>query len=195
LAPVFYEQEKPYRKPITMALFDQILGAIQNPNQQANSDQLSTILNTVQQVASSQGVQPSATNDVMSMLGGYVRSALQQQAATGGRGQAEAIVNQFGGTHPSTAALQALFTPQQQQQVAQAISQRTGISSDAIVSMLPILIPVVLNLLKSGANRTGQATSSNGSNPVLGAFLDADGDGDVDVGDAISMAGRYLNQR
>jgi hypothetical protein len=173
-----------------MGLFDQILGAIDNPNQQANPDQLSAILNTVQQTASSQGVQPAATNDVMSMLGGYVRSALQQQATTGGRGQAEAIVNQFGGTSPSASALQAVFSPTQQQQVAQAISQRTGISSDAILAMLPMLVPVVLNLLKSGARN-----QQGGSNSVLDTFLDADGDGDVDIGDAMAMAGRYLTQR
>ncbi|NJR66684.1 MAG: DUF937 domain-containing protein [Leptolyngbyaceae cyanobacterium CRU_2_3] len=180
-----------------MGLFDQILGAIDNPNQQANPDQLSAILNTVQQVASSQGVQSTATNDVMSMLGGYVRGALQQQAATGGRERAEAIVNQFGGTSPSTSALQAIFSPDQQQQVAQAISQRTGISASTILAMLPMLIPVILNLLKSGTgNAQGNSPQmDSGSNPVLNAFLDADGDGDVDIGDAMSLAGRYLTQR
>ncbi|HEY9630066.1 MAG TPA: DUF937 domain-containing protein [Coleofasciculaceae cyanobacterium] len=181
-----------------MGLFDQILAAIDNPSQQANPDQLSTILQTVQQAGSAQGVQPSATNDVVSMLGGYVRSALQQQAATGGRGQVESIVNQFGGTSPSTAALSAVFNPAQQQQVAQAISQRTGISADAILGMLPMLIPVVLNLLKSGAaNQSGavRPAGQGSSNPVLNSFLDADGDGDVDIADAMSMAGRYLGQR
>ncbi|MBW4658968.1 MAG: DUF937 domain-containing protein [Drouetiella hepatica Uher 2000/2452] len=187
-----------------MGLFDQILGAIDNPNQQANPDQLSAILNTVQQTASAQGIQPAASNDVLSMLGGYVRSALQQQTATGGRGQAEAIVNQFGGTSPSTAALGAIFNPTQQQQVAQAISQRTGISADAILGMLPMLIPVVLNLLKSGASQpqagasqpqAGQIGQAPGGNPVLNSFLDADGDGDVDIADAMSMAGEYLGQR
>jgi len=174
-----------------MGLFDQILQAIDDPNQQANPDQLSAILNTVQQAAGAQGVHPAATNDVVSLLGGYVRSALQEQA--GGRGQAEAIVNQFGGTNPSTAALDAVFSPAQQQQVAQAIAQRTGLSADAIVGMLPMLVPVVLNLLKSGASQPGQATPG-GSNPVLNSFLDADGDGDVDIADAMSMAGRYLGQ-
>ncbi|MBD3882217.1 DUF937 domain-containing protein [Phormidium tenue FACHB-886] len=179
-----------------MGLFDQIVGAIANPNQQANPDQLSQMLNTVNQAAGSQGVPPAATNDVMSMLGGYVRSSLQQKAATNGRGSVETLVNQFGGTNPSTAALQALFTPTQQQQVAQAISQRTGISASAIVAMLPILVPIVLNFLKAGSQNQSYSTpQSTNSNPVLSSFLDADGDGDVDIGDAMSMAGRYLSQR
>jgi hypothetical protein len=54
------------------------------------------------------------------------------------------------------------------------------------------LVPLVLNLLKTGSNAQNPA---QGSNPVLNTFLDADGDGDVDITDAMSMAGRFLNQR
>jgi len=178
-----------------MALFDQILGAINNPNQQASPDQLGTILNTVQQLSRNQGMDASTTQTALSVVGSYVRSALQQQRATGGNARAEAIVNQFGNAQPSTAALQSLFTPQQQQQVAQAVSQRTGISSDKIMVLLPILVPIVLNLLKTGSAKTSAPSSGTNSNTVLNAFLDADGDGDVDVGDAMSWAGRFMNQR
>jgi hypothetical protein len=178
-----------------MGLFDQILGAIENPNQQASPDQLGTILNTVQQVSNSRGIEPAATQTALSVVGGYVRSALQQRRETEGNASAEAIVNQFGGTSPSTAALQTLFNPSQQQQVAQAVAQRTGISADTILSLLPILVPLVLNLLKTGATRSNApAANSTASNTVLNSFLDADGDGDVDVGDAMSLAGRFLTQ-
>jgi Bacterial protein of unknown function (DUF937) len=178
-----------------MGLFDQILGAIADPNQQASPDHLSKSLNTVQQAAETHGVPAAATTDVMSVLGGYVRSALQQHEATNGQGSAATVVNQFGGTSPSTTALQTLFSPTQQQEVAQAIAQRTGVSADAILSMLPILVPIVLNLLKSGSSAHNPAAQSAGSNPVLTSFLDANGDGNVDIGDAMSMAGRYLSQR
>ena len=180
-----------------MGLFDQILGAIDDPNQQASPDQLSNSLNTVQQAAETHGVPTAATTDVMSVLGGYVRSALQQHEATNGQGSAATLVNQFGGTNPSAAAMQTLFNPTQQQEVAQAIAQRTGVSASAIMGMLPILVPIVLNLLKSGASAHGSAAQSApaGSNPVLNSFLDANGDGNVDIGDAMSMAGRYLSQR
>jgi len=36
--------------------------------------------------------------------------------------------------------------------------------------------------------------SQGGANPVLNAFLDADRDGDVDIADAMQMAGRYLSR-
>ncbi len=178
-----------------MGLFDQILSAVNNPNQQASPDQLGTILNTVQQLSNHRGLDPATTQTAISVVGGYVRSALQQQRATGGAAQAETIVNQFGGTHPSANALEALFSPQQQQQVAEAVAQRTGINADQVMALLPILVPIVLNLLKQGNQASGASASAGQSNSVLNSFLDADGDGDVDIGDAMSMAGQFLNQR
>jgi hypothetical protein len=178
-----------------MGLFDQIIGAVNNPHQQASPDQLGAILNTVEGLAASRGVDSGVAQTALSAVGSYVRSALQQQRETAGSGQAEAIVNQFGGTSPSTAAVEALFTPNQQQQVAQGVAQRTGISSELILSLLPMLVPLVLNLLKSGSTaQSAPAAGAPGSNPVLNSFLDADHDGDVDVADAIAMAGRYLSQ-
>jgi hypothetical protein len=177
-----------------MGLFDQIVSAIDNPNQQANPSQLGGIINTVQQLSSAQGVDSSTTQTLLSSVGGYVRSALQQQAA-GGRSNAEAIVNQYSGTSPNAAAVQALFSPAQQQQVAQATSQKTGINAEIIVAMLPTLIPIVLQLLQSGASNQGSQAAGGGSNSVLNTFLDSDGDRDVDIGDAISLASRFLNRR
>ncbi len=178
-----------------MGLFDQVMGALNNPNQQASPDQLGSILGTVQQLASSQGVDSSTTQVVVSVVGQYVRSALQQKQAAGGRSQAQALVEQFAGTSPSMAALQALFSQQQQQQLAQDAAQKTGLNPGTIQAMLPVLVPLALNLLKTGSgNSTAQAAQGGQANSVLNAFLDADGSGEVDLGDALSMAGRFLNQ-
>jgi hypothetical protein len=190
-----------------MGLFDQILGAINNPAQQASTDQIGGILNTVQQVSSQQGIAPDQTQSMMSILGSFVRSSLQQQA-TGGYGNPAAIVNQYGGMQPNPQAVQAVFGAGQIPQVVQAIAQRTGLSPQMIQSLLPLLVPVVLNLLKSGAMNSSMAGNPNmgnpnfgnapmnqaGSNPVLNAFLDADRDGDVDISDVLRVAGQYLNR-
>ncbi|NJP11199.1 MAG: DUF937 domain-containing protein [Leptolyngbyaceae cyanobacterium RU_5_1] len=170
-----------------MALFDQIMGAIANPDQQGNQDQLSGILNTAQQLAGNYGVDPS----VISMVGGYVRGALQQQQAEGSAGQVEAIVNQFGGIGSNPAAVQALFSPEQQAQVGEAISQRTGLSAEQVQGLLTMAVPLVLNMLRTGASNQG----AQGGNTVLNAFLDSDSDGDVDIGDAMALAGRFLQSR
>lgn len=182
-----------------MGLFDQILGAINNPNQQASPDQLGSILGAVQQLSSRQGLDANSTQAALSIVGSYVRSALQQQRATDGANRAATIVNQYGGASPSTDVLDSLFSPGQQQQVAQAVAQRTGLSADKVIALLPILVPIVLSLLKQGtpnqADQAGVPGSQTGNNTVLDSFLDADGDGDVDIGDAMSMAGCFLNQR
>lgn len=176
-----------------MGLFDQILGAIDNPNQQANPNQISSILNVVQQVSGQQGLNDSATQTVLSVLGGHVRSALQQQQAQGGRSQVASLVEHFAGTSPNQSAVQSIFSPQQQQFAVQDASQRTGIDASKIQMLLPILIPIVLNLLKTGASNQGSVQNPQ-SNSVLNAFLDADNDGAVDVGDAISIASRFLQR-
>lgn len=173
-----------------MPLFDQILAAVQNPNQQASSDQLSTILGTVQQLSAQNGVSPGATQDVLSMLTGYVRSSLQEKKASGGTSQLESILNQVSGTR-STSVTGALFSPAQQNQIAQSISQRTGIDAGTVATMITVLVPVVLSLLKTGAPTSGNVASGNS---VLNSFLDADGDGDVDLGDTLNMAGRFLQR-
>lgn len=173
-----------------MGLFDQIVGAIANPNQQANPDQLGNILGAVEQLSGNTGIDAGTSQTVMSMVGGYVRSALQQHQATGGTEQAESIVNQFSGLGANAAAVSALFSPDQQAQIANTISERTGLSQAQVMGALAMLVPIVLKMLQSGANTQGNA----GGNNVLSAFLDADRDGDVDIGDAIGMAGQFLGR-
>lgn len=175
-----------------MGLFDQILGAIDNPNQQANPNQLGNILGAVEQLSGSQGVDAATTQLAMSVLGGHVRSALQDVRSQSGDAQAQQVVNQFSGTNPNPQAVQSLFGAGQLTQIVADIAQRTGLNNATVQAMIPVLVPIVLNLLKTGSNTQNPA---QGGNPVLNTFLDGDGDGDVDITDAMSMASRFLNQR
>jgi len=178
-----------------MGLFDQITSALNNPNQEASTSQLSGILNTVQQLSGGQGGDSSSTQMLMSIAGNYVRSSLQQQRSQGGATQAEALINQFAGTEPNPNALQALFSPQQQQQLVQEAAQKTGMDSAAVQNALMVVIPLVLNLLKAGQAKPGATagSASEAGNPLLNTFLDSDGDGDVDMGDALKMIGNFTN--
>lgn len=174
-----------------MGLFDQIIHAINNSNQEASSGQMASMLSTMQQVGDSYGTEPSTVQSVLSVVGSYVRGALQQKRSTNGTEEAQAIVNQYSGTYPNPQAVHNLFSPNQVEQLAQVAAQRTGLNADTIQQMLPILVPLVLNLLQTG---TRSQNPQGGSNPVLSSFLDADLDGDVDIADAMQMAGRYLSQ-
>ena len=175
-----------------MGLFDQILSAIDNPNQQASPNQLGNILGAVEQLSGNHGVDAGTTQLAMSVLGGHVRSALQDVRSQSGDAQAQEVVNQFSGTSPNMQAVQSLFGAGQLTQIVTDIAQRTGLNNATVQAMIPVLVPIVLNLLQSGGNAQNPA---QGANPVLNAFLDGDGDGDVDITDAMSMASRFLNQR
>ena len=174
-----------------MSLFNQILDAVSNPQQQASTDQLGNILGVAQQLANNNGVDPNMTNAAMSILGGYVRSSLQNTQASQGSGQVQSLVNQFSGLGSNPQAVSALFSGSQQQQIINEISQRTGLNAGMIQSMLPVLVPLALKLLQGGNN----TQNAQAGNPVLSAFLDSDRDGDVDMGDVMGMAGQFLSQR
>jgi len=165
-----------------MGLFDQILGAVTNSNQQGGLDQLGGILNSVQQLSSSTGLDPSTLPTILSVVGGQVRSSLQEKQTVDGDEAAQDLVSQFAGTSPNSQAVDALFSPFIQQQVAEIAAHRTGLDVGIIQQLLPTLVPVILNLLQSGGN------------PLLNSFLDADNDGDVDIADAIQLASRYLGR-
>ncbi|MBG1267479.1 DUF937 domain-containing protein [Nostoc sp. WHI] len=174
-----------------MGLFDQILGAVANPNQQGSLGQLGSIVNTVQQMSDQSGANPSTIQSVLSIVGGQVRSALQQKQATDGNEAAQTLVNQYAGTSSNSQAVDSLFSPDIQQQVAEVAAQRTGLDAGIVQQLLPVAVPLVLKFLQSGANAQNPQT---GGNSVLNSFLDADGDGDVDIADAIHMASQHIRR-
>ncbi len=175
-----------------MSLFNQILSAIDSPELEANSNQLGNILGTVQRLSNStsNNANSSDIQSAMSIIGNFTRSALKEQRSQGGSSQVQQIVNQFAGTQASPLAVQTLFNSSQVQNMIEQISSRTGMNAQTIRTLLPVLVPLVLNFLKTG-NNTHNAQAAN---PVLNSFLDTDGDGDIDIADAMSMASRYLGR-
>ena len=179
-----------------MSLFDQILGAINNPEQEASTNQLGNIVDTLQQYCRNSNAKSTDIQSAMSIVGNFTRSALQQQRQTQGSSQVNQLINQFAGNRANSQVLQTLFNTPQLQQMIQQINRTTGLDSQTIMTLLPILVPLVLNLLKTGNKKVNSPSYSTNAanNTVLNGFLDADGDGDVDVVDAINMASRYLSK-
>uniref|UniRef100_UPI0030DBC146 DUF937 domain-containing protein n=1 Tax=Argonema antarcticum TaxID=2942763 RepID=UPI0030DBC146 len=182
---------KTAQRATIMGLLDQVLNAVNNSDQQGSTGQLASILSTVQQLGDGYGADPSTVQTALSVVGNHVRSALQQKQANEGFEQAQSLVNQYSGTYPNSQAVDALFGFNQVQEVVQAVAQRTGLDAGMIQQMLPVLVPLVLNLLQTGSN---SQNPQQGSNPVLNSFLDSDRDGDIDIADAMGMAGRFLSQ-
>jgi hypothetical protein len=188
-----------------MSFFDQILSAIEDPQQQASPDQLGGILGAVDQLSGNHGIDPAMMQTVMSMVGGAVQSSLQEQQGTMGSDHVMGLLNQFGGISHSPSALGAVLNPGMQQQLASGVSQKTGLDAGLVLGLLPVLVPIVLNLINGGSSQQGgmgnmggampQQQVSTGGNPLLNAFLDSDRSGTVDLGDALNMASQYLRNR
>ena len=174
-----------------MGLFDQVLSAVNNPGTQGSMDQIGGILNTVQQLSGNAGTDSSTMQSAMGVVGNFVRSSLQEKRNSEGEEQAQSLVDQFSGTTPSSDAVNSLFSGAMQQQVVNAIAQRTGLDISMAQQMLPMLVPLVLQFLQSG---TSSQNPQSAGNAVLNSFLDADGDGDVDISDAMGMASRFLGR-
>ena len=168
-----------------MGLFFEVLSAINNPNQNASVDQLSSITNSIQQLASSNGVDPSTMQTVLSGLGEAVRPMIRQQAAGGMGG----LLGQLTGGGMSGIGAASFLTPQLQQQLIEGAAQRTGVDPGTLQNLIPGLLPIVMQLLQMG-NSKGEGMASN---PLLTAFLDTDRDRDVDLGDVFKFANRFLN--
>ena len=172
-----------------MGLFFDVLGAINNPNQQANVEQLGGLTNEIQQVAGKFGLDASATQSVVSAIGSQLRPALQQQSASGNPLDMGSLIGQFAGGGSNLGALQSLIPPQAQDLLLKGIAAKTGLNPSSAEGLIPSLLPTVLKFLNLGAATPG----SIGSNPILTGFLDSDKDGDVDLGDVLKFATRFLN--
>lgn len=172
-----------------MGLFDQVMQAVNDPDKQANTSQLGQVVSVVQQLSQQNNTDASAMQTAVSILGSHVRSSLKETRNSQGEAAVQNLVQKGGQSSTAAAVLGQLLNGSQQNQVVSAIAQKTGMSSQQIQAMLPALIPVVMQVLSSGSSKT--AAAAGGNNPVLNAFLDADGDGDVDMGDMLGMASRF----
>lgn len=174
-----------------MSLFDQVLGAIQNPQQMGSLEQLSGIISGVQEVSNTHGVSPEIVQTVLSTVGSSMRSSLQQTNAESGPEAAQDLLNQVKDVASNPLALQLLLPQDKITELSQTIAAKTGLNEGQTESMISSLIPLVAKVLQTGASAENPQAAMNN---VLNTFLDADGDSDVDISDALAMAQRFLQQ-
>ncbi|MFB2878009.1 hypothetical protein [Floridanema aerugineum] len=172
-----------------MGLFFEILSSINNPQQRGSVSHLEYFLNTVNQLSANRGVNPSQMQKIMSTLGSLLRPVLKQQQSLASGGL-ESLMNQVIGANGNVATLPSLIPPQEQQQMVEKIAQTSELSTTQIETALPILISGVISLLNMGASQPG---IPGGENQILNAFLNADKDSDVDLGEVMKFASRLLN--
>ncbi len=171
-----------------MSLFFDVLSSINNPQQQGSVEQLSSVTNSLQQLANAQGMNPDQMSSVMSALGGALQPALKQQAGMLGAGQLQNKLGDLAGAG-GLSTLQSVIPPNLQQQLIQSVAQKSGLNMGMVQSMLPQMLPAIMGLLGMGATRPGQG----GGNALLNSFLNNDRSDSTDLGDVMKFANRFLN--
>ncbi len=172
-----------------MSIFFDLLSAINNPNQQGNVSQLSSVMNSLQSMTNNRGIQPSQMQSMMSLVGNLIRPELKQQRATMGEAKFENLIGQAVASGLGTSTFQSLVSPKLMQQISQTVAQKTGISPNVVQTAIPAIVSTLFGLLNMGAPKEG----TRGTNSLLNSFLDSDNDGDTDLGDVLKFASRFLS--
>jgi hypothetical protein len=168
-----------------MGLFYDLLNSINDPSQKGNVEELTKAMQGIQTAVAGQGLNPNQTQNLISSLGSQLRPLLANQAQSANLPQ---LLGQLaGGGGGGLSALSGLMSGLGQSQSLNALAQAAGIGGPAVQNLLPSLLPSVLGLLSMGNSQSGLT-----GNPILKSFLDADKDGDADLGDVFFYARRFL---
>lgn len=171
-----------------MSLFFDVLSAINNPNQQGTVEQLGSVVESLQQLASRQGLEMEQMAALLNSLGGALQPVLQDQASAIGAGALEGLLGKLSGSG-SLGLLQVAIPRPLQQEIIQAVAKQTGVNADHIQAMLPQLIPAIMGLLGMGSAKPG----TSGQNSLLEAFLNSEPGQSTDLGTVVTFANRFLN--
>ncbi len=168
-----------------MSLFFNVLSSINNPNQDGSVEQLASITQGLQRVSSQHSVSPQSMESMMSALGPALGSTLQSKG--GGASMVQDMIAKVASGNNTGSQWQSLVTPQTQQQLAKTVAKKTGLNGNLVKTMLPALLPLVMQLLNMGKSRSGLPSS----NPLLSAFLGGTS-GASNLGHAMKFANRFL---
>lgn len=171
-----------------MGLIDQVMKAVADPSRKASVGQLTEIIGAAKQIGQQNNADSDTMQQAVSVVGQFVRSSLKEKRQAQGEGAAQALIEQ--GAANGAAVIPQLFNNAQINEMVSAVTQKTGLNANQVQGILPMVVPLVMRFLSSGNSKQGAPATAN--NPILTAFLDGDGDGDVDMGDMIGMAGKLM---
>ncbi len=170
-----------------MALIFDVLSAINDPKKLASVETLSGICDGIQKLSLSHGLNPAATQSVVSSVGDQLRAGLQKQASGSSPLDLAGLISKVSGGN--VGALQSLIPDSAQQVLLKGLTDKMGLSSTGALGLVGSLTPLLLKFLNLGGSSQGI-----GNNPLLTTFLDSNHDGNVDMGDALKFAGRFLTR-
>jgi hypothetical protein len=171
-----------------MGMFFEMLSAINDPHRQGSIEQLSGIMSNIQNVQSQENIDPATMQRVMSAIGPSIQTALTQQPNTGNF--VGDVLKQLAGAGGNSSAIQALFTPQLQQQMFDRVAAKTGMSRNRVQSFVPILLPLVCQFFNLGVGKPGM--NGKHENSIVSAFMNAGQGTGGDLGEVFKFANRFL---
>lgn len=176
-----------------MSLLNTILSSINDPARQTQATDLSGLLKAFSGGDSAGNVSASSASDLAGVVGGLLKPVLVKTQAQSGFSGVESLLNSLQ-QNASPEGLKTVLGNSQIEQLIHSATQKTGLNSQTILSLLPTVIPAVAALLQSGKNTGATGTSSLVNNPILAQFLDSDGDGDVDMADIVRLGSKFLQK-
>src|SRR5258707_5455009 len=149
-----------------MSFFDSIISAIQRPQATGTNQGLQSLANIAGLIPGLQGAEQQI-QPILSVLGPHLQDVLNEQKQTEGADAAQQTVKDLSQPGVSVQDLQNLFGIDRFNGIINQISQVTGLNSQLILSALPLVIPVIMQLLATGNHQT----NPQAPNPVLNHFL------------------------
>ena len=190
----------------TMNLFDTVLASLNDPSRATQKSDLD-------QLSSAFGSGGSSTNQIASLLGGFLKPMLREQQAVAGPEGVDSLLQELKQSAHSPDQLRQVLGSERMDQMVGRAEQKTGLDANTILRLLPIVLPAIIGLFQSGRptaaspetgtptggqlpTGTGAAGAQTGAqtNPILSQFLDSDGDGDVDMQDLVRLTSVFLRK-
>ena len=188
-----------------MNFFDVLVSSIQDPQAGTQKSDLQSLLGALTGASgqNSPGQMPAgAAEGLVGAIGSYLKPALREAGQSGGMEGIDALLGSLKQNANSPQQLERTLGTERMQQMVNKAQQKSGLSPDMIISMLPVVLPAVVSLLQSGARggapapqagaTAGDPLGALASNPLLKSFMDSDGDGDVDMADLVAMGSKFL---
>jgi uncharacterized protein YidB (DUF937 family) len=182
-----------------MSLFDTVLASLNDPSRATQQSDLEGLAS-----AFGGGSSSGSAGQIASLIGGFLKPMLREQQAVGGAQGVDSFLQNIKQSANSPDQLQQILGADRMQQMVGRAEQRTGLDTNAILRLLPIVLPAVIGLLQSGrpaaapagtaVTGTAGATAGGQTNPILAQFLDSDSDGDVDMEDVLRLTSRFLQK-
>jgi|SRR6266404_6068555 hypothetical protein len=172
-----------------MSFFQTILDSIENPNHAGSQQDLSGLLNVAQALPLGQGGQQNL-QPILGVLGAHLQDVLNQQQQNSGQAAVQQTVTNLSQPGVGVQQVQNLFGQERFNGLIDEISQRTGLNSQLVLGLLPMLIPVLMKLLATGNHQS----DPQAPNPVLNNFLGTSQNGGALLTEAFQLASRFLQR-